>query len=477
MTEQLRRVDLFGGQGHIELVDSASMGNQGSNLGDLAVVDGARVSFGRKASEFDDEQNADLANYLWEASDASPFYQFIMQFRVRVPVHLALDWFMFRWAWYNEISGRYTRSLANLDQCFVPTDFKPELARQLEGGFKKASLVYAQMYSHPKFDAGEKQVAKEMARSALLYSFSTEFIFTLPLRKLAHFLMFFAGNPQFAEISDALQGFAREYAPIFSRNFQPFLDEVRSGKNLERNPIKIGFDNPDGWVLGEPESFGAVKMLSLIGSDDLLAERARWSYGLKGSTESVIRQLVAGSKRDDLPPELSVVGLELAIRCPVYVFRQMYRHQRPEWFGLTIHRDSFYVPTRWRAQTKGSRYAFDDFDEASNKRYTEILGDHVDGLRSRFMGLTASGVPVDQAERFLPYCFYITVVRRGDAIDLFNMLNLRCDSHAQAEHRSYAIRIARLFSDYFPATFMAWYEEYWTGENEQVDNLYAEVKG
>ena len=471
----LKRIDLFGGQGYIELVDSASMGNRGRGLGDNAVVDGARVSFGRQASQFSPEKNAELAEYLWEASDASPFYQFLMQFRVRVPIHIALEWFMFRWAWYNEISGRYTRSIANLDQCFVPIDFNSELAQLLQDDFETASKVYSQMYSQRKFEVGEQQVAKELARSALLYSFSTEFIFTLSLRKLAHFLMFFAGNPQFGEISEALMKFVREYAPIFARKFEPFLDKIRVGKHLERNHIKLGFENPDGWVLGESEPYGAVRLYSTFGYDSTLAERARWSYGLHGPDRGVIRSLVAGSKRDDLPPELSLVGLEVAIRCPVYVFRQMYRHQRPDWYGLTFHRDQFFIPTKWRAQTRGSRYVFEDFDERANQHYTKVLSDHVAAQYGRFQEIVASAVPVEQAERFLPYCFYVTVFRRGDAIDLFNMLNLRCDWHAQAEHRAYANRIAKLFAELFPLTFMAWKEEYWTGRSDYIDQLYAQM--
>jgi len=118
--KNLDRIDLFNGQGYIELVDYAAMGNKGDNLGDWAVVDGARVSFGRRASEFPFEKNRELAEYLWDASDASPFYQFVMQFRVRMPVHIALYWLLFPYAAYNEISGRYTKVVADMDRGLSP---------------------------------------------------------------------------------------------------------------------------------------------------------------------------------------------------------------------------------------------------------------------------------------------------------------------------------------------------------------------
>ncbi len=465
------RIDLFNGQSYIELVDFAAMGNRrGKYRGDWAVVDGARVSFGRKASEFPFERNRKLAQDIWDASDASPISQFIVQFRVRMPIHIALEWFLFPFAEYNEISGRYTKVISEMERCFVPPDFPDDLAGFLRSDFEQSQRMYKSLYDPRKFEAGEKQVAKELARAVLLYSFSTEFIFAVSLRKLAHFMMFFGANPNFTEINEAFLVFIREYAPIFAGRFEPYWSKITAQKSSLAEPSEIMFACEETGILDD--NFSALKLLKVIGSDKELAQTIRFSRGYQGSTEEVIRKLLRGCRRDDLPPELSEIGLRLAIRCPVYVFRQMYRHKRAAWYGLREITDHFYIPQQWRAQTKGSRYVFEQFNQRENTALTQAFNEYVEERRNRYGEFLLKGIPPKYAERFLPYCFYVQVLRNSDGIELFNFLNLRCDWHAQEEHRRYAMKIAEIFAEQFPILFQTWYKEYWTGESDAIDSLY-----
>ncbi|MCH8741732.1 FAD-dependent thymidylate synthase [Patescibacteria group bacterium] len=469
-----KRIDLFNGQSFIELVDFAAMGNKGEHLGDWAVVDGARVSFGRESSEFSFEKNRELAGYLWDASDASPFDQFIMQFRVRIPIHIALEWFLFPHASYNEISGRYTKAISETERCFVPPDFSVDLAELLRSDFEQGQQMYKRFYSPRKFEAGEKQVAKELARAVLLFTFSTEFIFTISLRKLAHFMMFFGANSVFQPINEVFLNFIQNHAPIFSEIFEPQWSAVTKEKSLKKEASEIPFADDETGILDD--EFSALKLMKARGSDEELAHTLRFSRGCSGGNAEVIKSVLRGCKKDDLPPELSEIGLSLAIRCPVYIFRQMYRHKRAMWYGLQIIPDHFYIPQQWRAQTKGSRYVFEPFGEKENTELTEVFSEYIEERRDRCAELLLDGVSIEQTERFTPYCFYIQVLRNSDGIELFNFLNLRCDWHAQLEHQRYALRVAEIFAERFPLTFISWYEEYWSGQNEKVDELYQRTK-
>lgn len=472
------RIDLFNGQSYIEIVDVLAMGNTGKHAGDLATVDGARVSFGRKASEFSFEKNQELAQYLWSAHDASPFTQCMFQMRVRMPIHIALWWFLFPHAEYNEISGRYTKSIANVENCFVPPDAHPDIATLLQQDYIQSQEMYSSLYDGKKFEAGERQVAKELARASLLYTFSTEFIFTISLRKLAHFLMQFANHPLFTEVNQAFLQIMQEYAPIFAEAFIPFWQSIASKKSHWPTAQEASFTPTESTVL--EDNIGALKITKVTGSDGEIADTLRTTQQLRGDDYSVITHALRGCDRDDLPIELAEIGMHMAIRCPVYIFRQMYRHKRAAWYGLRTLPDRFYIPKIWRAQTKGSRYVFDEFTPEENTDITQRFTSYIHERALRSIDLIQKGVPAVHTERFLPYCFYVSVLRASDGIELFNYLNMRCDWHAQEENRRYAMRVAQSFAFHFPLLFLAWYENYWMGKdnpkNIEIENLYKQIK-
>lgn len=85
--------------GYVSLIDV--MGSED------AVVDAARVSFGRRAATETPEKNARLLRYLREHHHDSPFEMVAYKFRVRAPVVVWWHWVRHRVASYNFISGRY----------------------------------------------------------------------------------------------------------------------------------------------------------------------------------------------------------------------------------------------------------------------------------------------------------------------------------------------------------------------------------
>ena len=75
---------------------------------DLSVVNAARVSFAKKNTEFDDENDSKLINYLAKHNHWSPFGHASMQFHIKAPVFVARQLVKHQVGLvWNEVSRRY----------------------------------------------------------------------------------------------------------------------------------------------------------------------------------------------------------------------------------------------------------------------------------------------------------------------------------------------------------------------------------
>ena len=94
------KIDLYGDEmGAVEYI--SHMGS------DLAVVNAARVSFGRTKKDLD-EKDAKLIKYLLDNNHTSPFEHCSVTFRFVVPLFIRSQHHRHRTWSYNEISRRYT---------------------------------------------------------------------------------------------------------------------------------------------------------------------------------------------------------------------------------------------------------------------------------------------------------------------------------------------------------------------------------
>ena len=74
---------------------------------DLSVVNAARVSFGKKHTEFDSERDTKLIKYLAKHKHISPFGHAFASFHVKAPVFVARQLVKHKFLRWNEISRRY----------------------------------------------------------------------------------------------------------------------------------------------------------------------------------------------------------------------------------------------------------------------------------------------------------------------------------------------------------------------------------
>ena len=161
------------------------------------IVDVARVSYGKEASNYSNEQNSKLINYLWKHGHTSPFRHPQLQFRVQCPIYVERQLFKHNvGVSVNSISGRYVDfSDQYFEIPFLGWRKQSESSKQGSEGFIDppeqviADEIQHNVISHCKkaykelIDMG---VSKEQARSILPMNLMTEFIWTGSLQAFLH---------------------------------------------------------------------------------------------------------------------------------------------------------------------------------------------------------------------------------------------------------------------------------------------------
>jgi thymidylate synthase (FAD) len=179
----------------VPVLDHGFVALDGALASDLAVVNGARVSFNQESDEITD-RDAGLIRFLMRERHGSPFEHGYFRFIVKAPLFVVREHHRHRAGHsYNEWSGRYSK----LEPEFYVPDFvrtqigKPgaysfepvdaetrELARrEIEENASRAYDAYERML--------EQGIAKEVARAVLPLSTYTKYYWSCNPRSLMHF--------------------------------------------------------------------------------------------------------------------------------------------------------------------------------------------------------------------------------------------------------------------------------------------------
>src|SRR5919201_4246817 len=95
--------------GAVPVLDHGFVRLDDAMASDLAVVNGARVSFARR-KEAMDESDEGLVRFLMRERHASPFEHAVFRFHIRCPLFVAREWMRHRWSSFNEFSLRYAKA-------------------------------------------------------------------------------------------------------------------------------------------------------------------------------------------------------------------------------------------------------------------------------------------------------------------------------------------------------------------------------
>src|SRR5262249_3615251 len=164
---------------------------------DLAVVNGARVSFARVKAQLD-EADEGLIRFLMREKHASPFEHAVFRFHIRCPIFVAREWMRHRWSSFNEFSLRYAKAS---DDFYVPRpedvrtqvgkpgaySFEPVSAEIAERTQEELRAVYEQAFATYE-RLVELGVARELARCVIPVGAYTEFYWTVNARALMNFV-------------------------------------------------------------------------------------------------------------------------------------------------------------------------------------------------------------------------------------------------------------------------------------------------
>jgi thymidylate synthase (FAD) len=216
---------------------------------DAAIVQAARVSYGKGTKKVSDDRN--LIRYLMRHRHSTPFEMCEIKLHVKLPIFVARQWIRHRTANVNEYSARYSI----LDREFyVPVP--AQLAKQsktnrqgrgnvLQGSEAEHALstienLSAESYAAyirllnedqtgTKIDPTRDGLARELARMVVPTNFYTQWYWKIDLNNLFHFLSLRADVHAQYEIrvyADAIADVVEKWCPIA---FEAFRDYRMTG--------------------------------------------------------------------------------------------------------------------------------------------------------------------------------------------------------------------------------------------------------
>ena len=209
---------------------------------DAAIVQAARVSYGKGTKKISDDRN--LIRYLMRHRHSTPFEMCEIKLHVKLPIFVARQWIRHRTANVNEYSARYSI----LDREFyVPA--ADQLAAQstsnrqgrgdlLEGSNAERALAAIEKLSADAYaaytdllnegegaDASRPGLARELARMVLPTNWYTQWYWKIDLNNLFHFLSLRADSHAQYEIrvyADAIRDVVKRWCPIAYEAFEDY---------------------------------------------------------------------------------------------------------------------------------------------------------------------------------------------------------------------------------------------------------------
>ena len=228
-------------KGFVRLVDS--MG------GDDAIVQSARVSYGKGTSKV--SQDRGLIRYLMRHRHTTPFEMVEFKFHCKMPIFVARQWVRHRTANINEYSLRYSEAR---DEFYFPDpnniEFQSSLNKQGRMGevdeqLKKKVQAYFKEISDRSFEIycelNEAGVARELARAILPVNLYTEWYWKNDLHNLLHFIGLRSDGHAQYEIrvfSDAMASFVKKVAPFAWEAYQDYVVKGMRFSKIEQSILE-----------------------------------------------------------------------------------------------------------------------------------------------------------------------------------------------------------------------------------------------
>ena len=228
--------------------------------GDSAVVQAARVSYGKGTKQLN--QDKGLINYLLRHHHTTPFEMCDIKFHIKLPIFIARQWIRHRTASVNEYSARYSilcnefylpesaniasQSVIN-KQCregdSVPREVAEKVLAILEEDAMRCYGHYKELMNADEegniIDENATGIARELARMNLTLNYYTEWYWKINLHNLLHFLRLrIDPNAQY-EIrvyAEKMLEIVKAWVPF---TYEAFKEYRLQGANISRNGLDI----------------------------------------------------------------------------------------------------------------------------------------------------------------------------------------------------------------------------------------------
>jgi thymidylate synthase (FAD) len=232
MNEQFEAIDVLkDGKSFVRLINS--MGS------DVDIVNGARVSFGKRKETMDKNDKV-LIDYLVEHRHTSPLEHVSFTFHIKCPLFVTRQWHRHRTWSYNEISRRYTS--INME-FYIPEKYRRQAKDNRQASIDDDSVIFQNgrdgktvaeaIKNHTdsayKFyeDLIEMGVAREQARMVLPQNMYTEMYASVDLHNLLHFIEL--------RVHEGAQWEIQQYAKALLDLVEPAVPEAIKAVRKYRN--------------------------------------------------------------------------------------------------------------------------------------------------------------------------------------------------------------------------------------------------
>jgi thymidylate synthase (FAD) len=179
----------------VPVLDKGFVALDGAFASDLAVANGARVSFNLASDELT-EKDEGLIRFLMRDRHGSPFEHGYFRFIVKAPLFVVREHHRHRAGHsYNEWSGRYSKMKAEF---YIPTNVRTQVGKPgaytfepVDDATREATRQEIERQSIEAFATYERLldlgVAKEVARTVLPLNMYTTYYWSCNPRSLMHF--------------------------------------------------------------------------------------------------------------------------------------------------------------------------------------------------------------------------------------------------------------------------------------------------
>jgi thymidylate synthase (FAD) len=260
LTKSKGRIDLYWSEkdkkhlGFVKVVDVMPRLVPEGRTGDMAVVQGARISYGStelKSKKADDS----LVSYLVEHYHTSPIELASVKFHINCPLYVFNQLVRHRTASLNCTSRRYKK--VDNNTFYVPEPRLQDFVNNKQGSLDKPvpDKLKESYYSlYQKADDIYKEyenvvdngIAKEIARGAMPQNIMTEFVWKCDLHnfiKMVRLRVHSTAQKEIRDLAEAMKDLVKPMFPVVFNAFEKYWLNSISLSQEEINIIKKGKDN------------------------------------------------------------------------------------------------------------------------------------------------------------------------------------------------------------------------------------------